>query len=392
MYGRFVWRPDDNLGDSSVSVSAAPGGPGGTVTIRFPISASLPQGTYEISTITIGATNEKGNSYRYFVSKPNYFPQAQIFSAGWYDTGKCMDSTGRYSAAAAPTAGFAGSGTFDFTVDNTLTEDAVYNTKQLTEDPGECVSGIGTAVQNGSRQIVISCVSPVNGTYYVADPVIPKAVFEAIAGKDVRLIVTLDDVQWVFDGKTVDAAKAKDVHVDVTLSARALDGLGFGEARGLCLTFADNGELPGPAVIRFNTDYLRLKYGSDMDYSALKVSYLSGTAASYERNVSGLAADGFVEFTVTHNSAFIIAQTAPAGSSAGTGGSTGANTGTGGNAGANTGTAGGTAAAAQNSAAAVKTIRSPATADRAPAALLTVLALLGAALLPAAWAAEKKRR
>ena len=86
--------------------------------------------------------------------------------------------------------------------------------------------------------------------------VIPKAVFESIAGKDITLVFTTEDVEWIFNGKDIIKSRCKDI--DIATSFSLLKGKVWGFAddkKVLAIYFGNNGKLPGKARIRINNEY-----------------------------------------------------------------------------------------------------------------------------------------
>ena len=75
------------------------------------------------------------------------------------------------------------------------------------------------------------------------------------------------------------------------------------DKRYVSLEFADNGLLPGKALVRINSNYT-YRYESGLD--ALQVYY--STDGKYYKIAEDIriTEDGFYEFTITHNSVYIL--------------------------------------------------------------------------------------
>ena len=149
--------------------------------------------------------------------------------------------------------------------------------------------------------------------YYGNDATLTEDVFEAVAGTDKKLLLSSDGIQWEFDGKTVEADKAKalDLNVDINVdSDSSSDNAGdieeaLGEKNSIIVNFADNGELPGPAKIRIKMDHVFKEY---VGTENLYVYYYDNTTGEFVEVASKLkiTADSYLEFTITHNSDFVI--------------------------------------------------------------------------------------
>lgn len=136
------------------------------------------------------------------------------------------------------------------------------------------------------------------------DAVLPKEALDAIAGRDVTLVLYKDAYQWVVRGGDI-KGETKDVVLSLELWQEAGDEYGSGDDV-VHLVFCPNGELPCPMQVRFKSDYLYSYAGIS---GALHLYYLDdGELVEEEGNID-LVFDGtdkWCYFDVTHNSEFII--------------------------------------------------------------------------------------
>lgn len=163
------------------------------------------------------------------------------------------------------------------------------------------INGVIRAIQNmktGDIAIVECSVES------IAD----KSIFQALAGKDLTVIFEEQDVQWIFNGKNIKPEKCKSIDLKVNMSVKKAVDLGYADANDmLVIDFADNGELPGQASIRLSNEFLKVKY----DYKTnLTLSYYDRNPEILNQNID-CAKDGYVEISVSHNSTYILSDSAP---------------------------------------------------------------------------------
>ena len=189
------------------------------------------------------------------------------------------------------------------------------------------------------------------------NPIIPKAIFEIIAGKDVTVVFEkLYDFDWSSDssdsgfewemyGKHVDKAKAKDINAYVTIVADSWSALSregkFKNPNGnkydtfIRINFANNGELPGKATIRFKPGFTMSGWANTYD---MKLYYLNESTGKVELIQSNIKTEktGYFHFNITHNSSYAFVGDYKEGSSGG-GGNGGSGNGGSGNGGSGNG-------------------------------------------------------
>ena len=146
---------------------------------------------------------------------------------------------------------------------------------------------------------------------YESSPHISADVFEAIKGQDKELVLEGDGIQWVFNGNDVDSPKSLDLNVEIdkidyTNSANRQElQQAMGDQNALVLTFPNNGKLPGKALIRAKMDYAFRKYLGEENLYVYYYNSVNKKMELVAANID-LRADGWIEFTIDHNSDFVI--------------------------------------------------------------------------------------
>ena len=137
-------------------------------------------------------------------------------------------------------------------------------------------------------------------------------VFDAIRGTDKTIILQGNGIEWVFDGNDIMAPKNIDTDVIINhidqfhgINANLIADI-VHDVPTIVLSFAENGVLPGKALIRIKADYTFRSYvGSENLY----VYYFDRTEnklvqVAADLKVSGV--DSYIEFEIFHNSDFVI--------------------------------------------------------------------------------------
>lgn len=140
------------------------------------------------------------------------------------------------------------------------------------------------------------------------DGTVSSRYFKAIAGRDVNIIFTDEDVQWVINGNDVDPAKIKDIVLSCELTIVDGNTAGFaGEDKVIKTVFAKNGTLPGPMDVRVYGEYLLAKYSfTEKD---LTVTYNKDETMNVENTKGIIQGDQHIQYTLTHNSTFYLSKT-----------------------------------------------------------------------------------
>lgn len=179
-----------------------------------------------------------------------------------------------------------------------------------TEEPGE------ETLKNDTEKILDALEgTPEKGTLIIDArdaKKVDKAVFEALKGQDKTIVFETDNAIWTFYGK--DIKDAKDIDLTVTMAPiadstsknkNAIKNAVKNEDV-LIISFSDNGMLPGKAVVRVKLDEEWLK---GKDKNNLHVYYYNTSTEKVEVIAKKLKVDaeGYVEFTITKNSDYFIA-------------------------------------------------------------------------------------
>ena len=141
-----------------------------------------------------------------------------------------------------------------------------------------------------------------------SNKILPKAAFEAIRGKDKTVVCYDDAVQWIFNGRDI-TKTSKDVKLDIDIKTVSGADLNVGK-KLVQITFANNGELPGRAQVRFKSDYLHTFHGVE---GQLRVYRKDGGELIQEQGRIDLVFDGtdkWCYMDVTHNVELIVSPVA----------------------------------------------------------------------------------
>ena len=136
-----------------------------------------------------------------------------------------------------------------------------------------------------------------------SNTLINSELFNVIKGKNKKLIVNYKDNQIIFNGKDIDNSKTIDISMTVEniINNENISKL---VSKGILVNFPDNGNLPGKALIRVKAT------GEVMQILKNKVyvyvyNNSSNNFSVIDTNVKK-SSDNYYEFTITHNSDYII--------------------------------------------------------------------------------------
>ena len=135
------------------------------------------------------------------------------------------------------------------------------------------------------------------------DPLVKSDLFETIKGSDKTLTFVVDDNELIFNGKDIVNPKNVNAYFDV-------QSLSFDKkieeklSSGFIIYFANDGTLPGKAKVRIKADSSITSELSSKNY----IYYYNKTEDLFELIASNvqLTSDGYYEFTITHNSNYVI--------------------------------------------------------------------------------------
>ncbi|GFZ32302.1 hypothetical protein CSC2_28280 [Clostridium zeae] len=142
---------------------------------------------------------------------------------------------------------------------------------------------------------------------------VDKTIFDSIKGKDKTVNFVQDGLQWSFNGKDItNTTKNIDMNVNVasvnnsSSSNKAAIAAKVGNAGATVVSFANNGQLPGKATVKVKLDTQWLLDPTNSKKN-LYVYYYNETTKKLENIASGLSAsNGYVQFSITHNSDYVI--------------------------------------------------------------------------------------
>ncbi len=166
----------------------------------------------------------------------------------------------------------------------------IYNNSEITPEILEKISN-NTELQN----ITINLDENVN---------ISRDVFMAIKEKNIKLTVNTGENQIIFDGNNIEITK--DINAEISYNLVNKDSL-LKEIvqEGVVINFANNGELPGRALIRIKATE-ELKQALDMD-TILVYYYNEETKELTQMTDDAIYnEDGYIEFSINHNSKYLL--------------------------------------------------------------------------------------
>ena len=136
-----------------------------------------------------------------------------------------------------------------------------------------------------------------------SNTLINEELFNAIKGKNKKLVINYKDNQVVFNGTDIDDSKTIDISmtVDTVSSNENINKL---VSNGIVVNFPDNGNLPGKALIRVKaTDEVDKVLNDNVFVYVYNES--SNDFCVVDTSVKK-SSDGYYEFTITHNSDYLI--------------------------------------------------------------------------------------
>lgn len=172
----------------------------------------------------------------------------------------------------------------------TAETDLIYNNSEITSEILEKISN-NTKLQN----ITINLDENVN---------ISRDVFMAIKEKNIKLTINTGENQIIFDGNNIEITK--DINAEISYNLVNKDLL-LKEIvqEGVVINFANNGELPGTALIRIKATE-ELKQALDMD-TILVYYYNEETKELTQMTDDAIYnEDGYIEFSINHNSKYLL--------------------------------------------------------------------------------------
>ncbi len=136
-----------------------------------------------------------------------------------------------------------------------------------------------------------------------SNTLINSELFNVIKGKNKKLIVNYKDNQIIFNGKDIDNSKTIDISMTVEniINNENISKL---VSKGILVNFPDNGNLPGKALIRVKATDEVMQILNNKVYVYV-YNNSSNNFSVIDTNVKK-SSDNYYEFTITHNSDYII--------------------------------------------------------------------------------------
>ena len=135
--------------------------------------------------------------------------------------------------------------------------------------------------------------------------IISEELFNTIKGKNKKLILNYFENQIIFDGGDITNSKI----IDASIKAKPITSntdIGNKVEKGIVLSFADNGNLPGKSLIRIKvTDELKNILGDSSKIYLYHYNQSSNDFTLIDTVVSRTS-DGYYEFNISHNSDYIL--------------------------------------------------------------------------------------
>lgn len=130
----------------------------------------------------------------------------------------------------------------------------------------------------------------------------PAELFKAILGTNKTIDIYKNGVSWVFKATDLKESQIKDVDISSKLEV-VRDYVNNGADNVVKLTFPENGLLPGRVTMRFKADYLSYLYNLK---NGLRLYFDDNSELKQEATTFKMADDGYLEFTLLHNSTYFI--------------------------------------------------------------------------------------
>lgn len=136
---------------------------------------------------------------------------------------------------------------------------------------------------------------------------VSEDLFKVIIGTDRRLVINTGGNQLIFNGKDIKNSKSIDANMTTSVTSDD-DKLSNIINDGIVVNFVSNGNLPGNALVRLKiSNAMKNKFGNSKVY----VYYYDEVANGFNTIANGITPkDGYYEFTISHNSKYVITQKA----------------------------------------------------------------------------------
>jgi len=299
--------------NSSLTVTAKDnGGNGGTSTVSKVTLTSLSlnstsakvsekvylnvQASQKLNSLKLVFTSADGKTFTVYAkdltgTKP-YIEIPSSTVGGTYSLTSAVIATSKSSTAYSKDGGndtekFDFNSTLEISDGNETT--FIYNNEDVTSD-------VLTKLYNApsGSEITINADS---------NTLINEELFNAIKGKNKKLIINYKDNQIVFNGRDITTSKTIDITMTVD-SVSSNEDISKLVSDGVVVNFPDNGNLPGKALIRVKaTDEVDRLLNDNVYVYIYNES--SNNFCVVDTSVKK-SSDGYYEFTITHNSDYLI--------------------------------------------------------------------------------------
>ena len=111
--------------------------------------------------------------------------------------------------------------------------------------------------------------------------ILTKAMLDSIAGQDKTLVCYKDGYQWIFRGKQINPSKTKDLNLTMRVAIVQGRYLSSGK-QAVCLSFENNGELPGKVEFRFKSSFINEFIGKE---ELLRLFHVEGPKSGHEADI-----------------------------------------------------------------------------------------------------------
>ena len=159
-----------------------------------------------------------------------------------------------------------------------------------------------------SNDIIVNLYNSADGAEITinadSNTLITEEIFNAIKGKNKKLVINSNDNQIIFNGNNIIDSKTIDATINVD-SIKDNDDINKLIDSGVVIRFADNGTLPGEATVRIkSTDEMDRILQNEKIY----VYYFNDGENKFQLIATNIekTEDGYYEFEITHNSDYVL--------------------------------------------------------------------------------------
>lgn len=166
----------------------------------------------------------------------------------------------------------------------------IYNNEDINNE-------IITKIYNSENRSTITINTDTN-------TIVKEELFDSIKGKNKKLVINNGNNQIIFEGKNIKNSKTIDVSIELNKIDKNSD-MNKLVNEGYVINFADNGDLPGKALVRIKTnDELSKLFGDDK----INVYYFNKNIKKFSLIDVGIKKtnDDYYEFNIDHNSEYLM--------------------------------------------------------------------------------------